>query len=104
MPLARPQLAGVGGILLALLGFGSLIVAPRAARAVGDVCVGECNQQSGVTVDELITGVNIALDKLGLEACPTFDVNGDGHVTIDEIVLAVNNALTGCLLPTFTAT
>jgi hypothetical protein len=49
-----------------------------------------------VTVDELITGVNIALGATPLSACPVFDPSGDGAVTVDEILQAVNNALNGC--------
>jgi hypothetical protein len=49
-----------------------------------------------VTVDELIIGVNIALDALPVSACPSFDLNNDMHVTMDEIISAVNAALDGC--------
>jgi hypothetical protein len=49
-----------------------------------------------VTVDELITGVTIALGTASLDACPSFDTNGDGTVTIDELVAAANRALNGC--------
>ena len=59
-------------------------------------CVGDCDGNRAVTVDEIIRGVNIALGNSPLEACPAFDVNGDGEVTVDEIVLAVNQALFGC--------
>ncbi len=60
------------------------------------VCVGDCNHDGAVTVDELVTGVNMALGGLPLDQCPVFDADGNGEVTIDEILRAVNNALNGC--------
>ncbi len=55
-----------------------------------------------VAINELITGVNIALGSGPLSSCPSFDVNGDEMVEINELISAVNNALTGC--PTDTPT
>ena len=63
-------------------------------------CVGDCDNSGEVTVDEVITGVNIALDTMPLSACPSFDADGDGRVTVDEIVFCVHEALNGCAEPT----
>ena len=59
-------------------------------------CVGDCNFDGIVTVDELLAGVNIALGSLPIERCPVFDVNGDGEITVNEIVAAINNAVNSC--------
>ena len=59
-------------------------------------CVGDCNEDNVVTVDELVRSVNIALGNVGLSECPLSDSNNDGQVTIDEILTAVNFALNGC--------
>jgi len=59
-------------------------------------CVGDCNQNNTVTVDELLTMVNIALGNGTADLCPFGDANADAHITIDEILSAVNNALSGC--------
>jgi hypothetical protein len=59
-------------------------------------CVGNCNAEADVTVDEILTMVNIALGNARLLNCEAADSNHDGHVTIDEILTAVNNALNGC--------
>jgi hypothetical protein len=66
-------------------------------------CVGDCNYDGAVTVDEIVTGVDIALGDYPLSVCPQlgrpwnpFDPNGDGLVTIDELLAAVNNAVAGC--------
>jgi hypothetical protein len=56
-------------------------------------CVGDCNQSGEVTVDELITVVNVALGSASLSACPVGDADGSGTI---EIIAAVNNGLNGC--------
>ncbi len=70
------------------------VVGPLAARATG--CPGDCNGDGAVTVDEIVTGVNVALGVMGLQVCPGFDGNGDGEVTVDEIIVGINAALLGC--------
>lgn len=59
-------------------------------------CVGDCNHAGTVTVDEILTMVNIALGNASAEFCRAGDANGDGRITVDEILTAVNNALNGC--------
>ncbi len=59
-------------------------------------CVGDCNDDYGVEVDELVTMVNIALGNAATSTCRFGDGNGDGEITVDEILLAVGNALYGC--------
>lgn len=76
------------------------------ALALQPPCVGDCNGDGQVTIDEILTMVNIALGNLDIASCMNGDANGDGHITIDEILTAVNNALNGCAPtpPTPTAT
>ena len=59
-------------------------------------CVGDCNHDGMVAINELITGVNIALGNTPVSSCPSFDRNGDGMVAINELIAAVNAALNGC--------
>ena len=47
-------------------------------------------------MDELVTGIDIALGSLPLHACPAFDSDGNGMVTVNELTSAVGNALNGC--------
>lgn len=56
--------------------------------------VGDCDESGSVTVDELVKGVNIALDGLPIDQCPAFDCNGNGRVSVDCLVQAVDAALT----------
>jgi hypothetical protein len=66
------------------------------ALAAISACTGDCSDDDQVTVDELLTGVSIALGALPVAQCLVLDVNGDGTVTVDELLEAVGNALTGC--------
>jgi pimeloyl-ACP methyl ester carboxylesterase len=59
-------------------------------------CIGDCNSDGTITVDEIVTGVTIAQDFSPLGECPAFDAGADGSVTIDEIIAGVNNGLNGC--------
>lgn len=56
-------------------------------------CVGDCNGDHQVTIDELVQMVNIALGLANLEQCPAGDADGEGGITIDEIIRAVSVAL-----------
>jgi hypothetical protein len=75
---------------------GSVMPPSRAAASTATGCVGDCNDDGEVTIDELLLGVNIALDEQPLASCPAFDGNQGGAVTIDVLIAAVNNALSGC--------
>lgn len=70
---------------------------PTPTPTVGTTpCVGDCDGSGAVTVDEIITGVNIALGTVSVDLCMAFDSDGNGRVTVDEILTGVNNALDGC--------
>ena len=62
----------------------------------GRPCVGDCNSDRHVTVDEILTMGNVALGNASLTMCNTGDANHDSQVTVDEILTAVHNALNGC--------
>lgn len=76
--------------ITALIALVAILAAP-AARAT---CAGDCGGDGLVTVNELITGVNLALGGAG--QCPNLDGNSDGKVVVNELVAAVANALNGC--------
>jgi hypothetical protein len=59
-------------------------------------CVGDCDSGGIVTVDEVLTLVNIALGNAQVTACTAGDGNHDDEITVDEILAAVNKALNGC--------
>lgn len=59
-------------------------------------CPGDCDGGGTVSVNELVVGVNIALDRAAVSACPVFDTDSSGAVAVNELVVAVNAALRGC--------
>ncbi|HVN83891.1 MAG TPA: hypothetical protein VMW17_03505 [Candidatus Binatia bacterium] len=85
-----------GAVVLAFLATTTAVRADAAADHVAAQCVGDCDSSGRVTVEELVTGVSIALGNLLLDQCPEFDVDGDKHVLVNELVRAVDDALYGC--------
>ena len=73
----------------------ALVLLAIAAPVRGS-CVGDCNGDGSVTIDELIVGVNIALGQAALAACSPLNADGNGEVSIDELVRGVNAAAVGC--------
>jgi hypothetical protein len=59
-------------------------------------CTGDCNADGQIAVNELLTGVNIALGSARMNRCSNIDGNRDGSVAIDDLTGAVNGALSGC--------
>ncbi len=69
---------------------------PTPTRTANAACVGDCDGDLTIAVNELVTGIDIALDRVPFDACPQFDLDGDGRVGISELVTAVGNAVDGC--------
>jgi hypothetical protein len=67
----------------------SLVLTPAA-------CIGDCNADGQVAIDDIITMVNIAFSAVPVSECTVGDSDGDQQITIDEILIAVNNVLSGC--------
>jgi len=57
-------------------------------------CIGDCDHDKAVTVNELLVMVNEALGNN--QVCAAGDANRDNEITVNEILTAVNNALGGC--------
>jgi len=74
-----------------LLGYSGVVPVP----VVG--CTGDCSGDGHVTVDELLTGVEIVLGSLPMTECPELDVDHRGSVSVNELVRAVTAALNGCV-------
>jgi len=74
------------------IGFGDESVMPSN-------CVGDCNGNHQVTVDEILSMVDMALGIVDISTCAAGDPHGDHKITVDEILAAVNNALYACPAP-----
>jgi hypothetical protein len=86
--------SAVGSAAVVALGL-TFCVAPHAVGA-REVCAGNCDSGGTVTVDEIITLVNIALGSAPPSACPA-GIPPGRDVDITLIVEAVGNALAeGC--------
>jgi hypothetical protein len=59
-------------------------------------CIGDCNGDGEVSINELVLATNIALGLTDLDQCPSLDADGNGAVTVDEVLQAVANLLNGC--------
>jgi hypothetical protein len=59
-------------------------------------CVGDCDGDGQVNVNELVLGVDILMGNRDLSACEGLDLSGNGSVEVDELLKAVDDALDGC--------
>ena len=79
-----------------VIGPSTSITPPATETPIPVTCAGDCDGSGGVSIDELIRGVKIALGNAPLSTCTACDSDGDGELTIEELVRAVGNALRGC--------
>ena len=77
-----------------------LLFAPSSAATAQ--CVGDCNGDHSVAVNELLTLANLALGGAQPSACP-HGIPSGAKLDISLIIQAVNNALNGCPNPQFRA-
>lgn len=67
-----------------------VLAGATTARAV---CVGDCNTDGEVLINEIVASVNIFLETANVSTCRNADQNGDNLVLINEVVGAVNSFL-----------
>src|SRR5437870_3096374 len=97
----RQRCRRLGVFAFASLPFAAvLLVTPSSPGAAQ--CVGDCNGDHAVTIEELLTLVNIALDTAQPSAC-SLGLPPGAEVTIALIIEAVNSALNKCPNPQFRA-
>ena len=90
-----PLSAVSGGVAWVPAAAALAVTLATVPRIVPAQCVGDCNRDGQVTVNELIQMVNIALGTVAVSVCTAGDPNGDGEITVNEIVAGVNFALAG---------
>ncbi len=59
-------------------------------------CVGDCNRNKQVTIDELVKMINIRLNLQPITNCLRGDGEGDGRIQCYEVNQGTNNALYDC--------
>ncbi|MEO8603138.1 MAG: hypothetical protein ABI629_11235 [bacterium] len=97
----------LSGLLVCLLTVGAVSGAAAAGlgAALADVaCVGDCDGNAEVAVNELVVGVGIALGSRTVDDCLAADPNFDRDIAVSELVAAVNSLLNGCGGASATAT
>jgi hypothetical protein len=62
----------------------------------GVICAGDCDQSQGVSINELVLAVAIALGSSPASSCIAADIDASNSVEINELVAAVARALGGC--------
>jgi hypothetical protein len=60
------------------------------------LCIGDCDGDDVVRINELILAVGLALRDESAAGCAAVDENGDDLVTVNELIAAVNRSLVGC--------
>lgn len=88
MIVARQCPGWVLGLALALIG--------TASGRASAFCVGDCNDNNAVVINELVTGVGVALGDRDLETCRSFDPDDDQRVVVGELIQGVRAAIDGC--------
>jgi hypothetical protein len=56
---------------------------------------GDCDRSGAVTVDEVVTSVNIGLGEAAMSLCYEADLDASDTISVDEIITGVNAALNG---------
>ena len=84
----------VASQLFGLLLFACSVAQARPLRAQS--CVGDCNGNLRVTLNELVLGTTIALGIRPLSDCLPFDSNHDSALSISELTAAVAAGLVSC--------
>jgi Phosphoinositide phospholipase C, Ca2+-dependent len=75
----------------------AVALVPRPGLA--QTCEGDCNSDGVVMVDEVVSGVGIALGRNDLTSCASLDLDGDGSVLVYELIAAVVRVMEGCPYP-----
>lgn len=94
-------------VALVLAAGGLSVVALRGGGAHAQplpACIGDCNLDGLVGVDDLLVGLQIALGTTPVSSCPTLDRNADHTVSVDELLATVDAVASGCVPPPPTPT
>ncbi len=71
-----------------------------AGQQTAVACVGDCNGDGKVSIDEILHGVcflrGLCLELEGSGLCSALDPYGTGRLQVDVLLVAINNALVGC--------
>ena len=89
----QPRASGPLGEELPALAVGGAVVVEDGPPPLP--CVGDCDGDGVVAINELLIGVNMAAGTLPPSQCPAFSPDGEVP-SIAQLIQAVNAAVTGC--------
>lgn len=69
---------------------------PATVTPTALACVGDCKGNGQVTIDAILTLVEVALSAAPLADCPAGHANDVQEIMVDGILTAVSNAVNGC--------
>lgn len=72
----------------------TLVLGLGATTQASAQCAGDCDGSGSVTIGEVVTVLNMALDAGG--ACDAADADDSGAVEVNDVVAAVRSAANGC--------
>lgn len=74
-----------------------LMLCTAPVQSASAQCTGDCNGDGEISIDDLVTVVNVSLGSMPMAVCANADTEpADGRVTIAEMVRSVRGALYGC--------
>jgi hypothetical protein len=82
--------------LLAGTAAASTLSVTAAAQIAAPLCVGDCDGDRVVSIDNLLVVVNMALGNQPIINCAVGDVGLDGFVGVADVIAVVNQAMQGC--------
>lgn len=68
---------------------------PMSTPEIG--CVGDCDRDCHVSINELVLGVSVNLGQKPVDQCLALDGDSNGNVVVSELVRGVRHALSGCV-------
>lgn len=71
------------------------LCAGAPCRDVEIARAGDCDRDGEVALDELVTGIGVALGERSMHDCPLLDADADGAAGVDDLIAAVDAAMNG---------
>lgn len=93
-PPRRPELSPAAKLSVGLIVLMLMLLSFSGASSA-QVCLGDCDRDRRVTVDEVTTGIAMALGQRPVE-CPAFGRGPGWEVDVAQLTEAVDHLLSGC--------
>jgi hypothetical protein len=68
----------------------------EAVRATRPFCIGDCNDDRQVRLEEILLLVNIAMQNTSIARCIAGNSTAEAAISVDELIRVIDSALTAC--------